>query len=55
MTDKPPAVATTPEVKSIILVSYPKIILLYPTFFASIVAAILTASSPSTTNTITIG
>lgn len=31
----------TPEVKPIILVSYPKIILLYPTFFAAILAAIV--------------
>lgn len=42
MTDKPPAPLTSPEVKPIILVSYPKIILLYPTFFASIVAALMT-------------
>jgi hypothetical protein len=30
------------NVKPIILVSYPKIILLYPTFFASLIAAVLT-------------
>lgn len=42
MTDKPPAAPMSPDVKPIILVSYPKIILLYPTFFASILAAILT-------------
>ncbi len=41
MTDKPPAISTNPDVKPIILVSYPKIILLYPTFIASILAALL--------------
>ena len=42
MTDKPTVVPSTPETKPIILVSYPKIILLYPTFVASILAALLT-------------
>jgi hypothetical protein len=42
VSDKSLATPTTPEARPIILVSYPKIILLYPTFFASILAAILT-------------
>src|SRR4051812_32626024 len=42
VSDKLSVPAVGPEVKPIILVSYPKIILLYPTFFASILAAILT-------------
>lgn len=42
MIDKPPVPPSAPETKPIILVSYPKIILLYPTFFASILAALLT-------------
>ena len=42
VTDKPTVVPSTPETKPIILVSYPKIILLYPTFVASILAALLT-------------
>lgn len=33
-------VPATPEIKPIILVSYPKIILLYPTFIMSVIAAI---------------
>lgn len=41
MADNPVALPTSPEEKPIILVSYPKIILLYPTFFASVLAAIL--------------
>lgn len=41
MVDKAVTVPTSPEEKPIILVSYPKIILLYPTFFASILAALL--------------
>lgn len=41
MADKSVTVPTSPEEKPIILVSYPKIILLYPTFFASILAALL--------------
>ena len=41
MSQKPVAVSSSPEVKPIILVSYPKIILLYPTFFASIIASIV--------------
>ena len=41
MTETPPVAPTSPEVKPIILVSYPKIILLYPTFVASILASIL--------------
>lgn len=46
MSDKPTVVPTSPDVKPIILVSYPKIILLYPTFFASILAAILSYFYP---------
>lgn len=39
----PPANPTEPgEAKPIILVSYPKIVLLYPTFFAAIIAGLLT-------------
>ncbi len=41
MSEKPAVPSTGPEIKPIILVSYPKIILLYPTFFASVLAAIL--------------
>ena len=41
MTDKPTVVSSGPETKPIILVSYPKIILLYPTFIAAVLAAIL--------------
>lgn len=41
MSEKLAVPTTTPEMKPIILVSYPKIILLYPTFVVSIVAAIL--------------
>ena len=41
MTEKPSTPQVSQEVKPIILVSYPKIILLYPTFFASILAALL--------------
>lgn len=43
MNEKPTVVSSGPETKPIILVSYPKIILLYPTFIASILAAILTS------------
>jgi hypothetical protein len=43
VSEKPTVVSSGPETKPIILVSYPKIILLYPTFIASIVAALLTA------------
>ena len=42
MSEKPTVVSSGPETKPIILVSYPKIILLYPTFIASILAALLT-------------
>ena len=43
MTDNPTdASMTSPDVKPVILVSYTKIILLYPTFIASILAAMLT-------------
>ena len=42
MTDKPPVLPSGPDGKPIILVSYPKIILLYPTFIAAIIAALLT-------------
>lgn len=41
MTEKPHPATSTPDVKPIILVSYPKIILLYPTFIASVIAALL--------------
>ena len=41
MSEKPPVLTSDQETKTIILVSYPKIILLYPTFIASILAAIL--------------
>ncbi len=41
MSSKSPVQTSDSETKSIILVSYPKIILLYPTFIASILAAIL--------------
>lgn len=41
MTEKPHSAPPATEVKPIILVSYPKIILLYPTFLAAIVAALL--------------
>ena len=41
MADKLPVSATNTETKPIILVSYPKIILLYPTFFMSILCAVL--------------
>lgn len=46
MTATPPATSTSPDVKAIILVSYPKIIFLYPTFLAAIIAALLTAIYP---------
>lgn len=42
MSDKPTIVPTAPDTKPVILVSYPKIILLYPTFIASVIAALLT-------------
>ena len=41
MSSKSPVQTDDAETKTIILVSYPKIILLYPTFIASILAAIL--------------
>lgn len=41
MSQKTVVTPASPQVKPIILVSYPKIILLYPTFFASIIAAIV--------------
>jgi hypothetical protein len=41
VTEKPPASSPPQEAKPIILISYPKIILLYPTFFASILAALI--------------
>lgn len=41
MSVKPPAPPSGSDVKPIILVSYPKIILLYPTFITSIIAALL--------------
>jgi hypothetical protein len=41
VTEKPPASQSSQPVKPVILISYPKIILLYPTFIASILAAIM--------------
>jgi hypothetical protein len=41
VSEKLPAASPAPDVKPVILVAYPKIILMYPTFIASIVAALL--------------
>ena len=40
MSDKP-VLSSVPDAKPIILVSYPKVILLYPTFFVSMIATLL--------------